>query len=124
MAETTTGLSLKRNILWNSVGSTTRLACNYLITIAVVRLSSGFDAAGALALAMTISNLIAPLADFRLRTIQVTDVAGERTTHDYVGLRMFTTLIAAIAGSAYAALTVNLSAFFGSLSVPRLFPDR
>ncbi|MEW6934785.1 polysaccharide biosynthesis protein [Trueperella pyogenes] len=111
MAETTTGLSLKRNILWNSVGSTTRLACNYLITIAVVRLSSGFDAAGALALAMTISNLIAPLADFRLRTIQVTDVAGERTTHDYVGLRMFTTLIAAIAGSAYAALTVNLSAF-------------
>ena len=51
----TEGLSLRANMLWNSAGSLTRLACSYLVTIAVVRLSHGFDAAGALALAMSIS---------------------------------------------------------------------
>ena len=35
------GLSLKENIAWNSMGSIVRLGCNYLITIAVVRLSHG-----------------------------------------------------------------------------------
>ena len=46
-------------MLWNSAGSTIRLVCNYLITIAVVRLSHGFDAAGTLSLAMSIANLVA-----------------------------------------------------------------
>ena len=76
------GLSLKKNIAWNSAGSIVRLGCNYLITIAVVRLSHGFDAAGALSLAMSISNLVAPFADFRLRTVQVTDVRGEHSSGD------------------------------------------
>ncbi|WP_303323861.1 lipopolysaccharide biosynthesis protein [Actinomyces radicidentis] len=99
------GLSLRANMAWNAVGSIGRLACNYLITIAVVRLSHGFDAAGALALAMAISNLVTPFADFRLRTIQVTDVDGERTAGAYVGLRLCTTVLALVIGLGYALAT-------------------
>ena len=79
-------LSLKANMMWSSVGSLTRLGCNYLVSsVLVVRLAAGFDAAGMLALAMAIANLVNPIADFRLRTVQVTDVTGERTSREYVG---------------------------------------
>ena len=43
-------LSVKANMLWNSIGSMTYLACQWLITIVVVRLSSGYEDAGLLSL--------------------------------------------------------------------------
>ena len=104
------GLSLKKNIAWNSAGSIVRLGCNYLVTIAVVRLSHGFDAAGALSLAMSVSNLVAPFADFRLRTVQVTDVRGEHSSGEYVGLRLLTSALAFVVGVVYAILTCSLDA--------------
>ena len=106
----TEGLSLRANMLWNSAGSLTRLACSYLVTIAVVRLSHGFDAAGALALAMSISNLVNPFADFRLRTVQVTDVRDERSSGAYVGLRICTTGLAFVIGAVYALATTSFAA--------------
>ena len=104
------GLSLKKNIAWNSAGSIVRLGCNYLVTIAVVRLSHGFDAAGALSLAMSVSNLVAPFADFRLRTVQVTDVRGEHSSGEYVGLRLLTSVLAFVAGTIYAIITCSFDA--------------
>lgn len=94
-------------MLWNSIGSMFRLVCNYAITIAVVRLSSGFDAAGALALSMSIANLINPFADFRLRTLQVTDVREERTSGEYIGLRLFTSVLAFSIGLVYSFITTS-----------------
>lgn len=105
MSDSPRKLSLKRNIAWTSIGSMVRLACNYLITIAVVRLSHGFDAAGALALAMSVSNLVLPFADFRMRTIQVTDVRGEHGTGEYLGMRVLTTGLSFLVGVIYAVLT-------------------
>ncbi|SDU78212.1 lipopolysaccharide biosynthesis protein [Arcanobacterium phocae] len=102
-------LSLKDNMLWNSAGSMVRLACNYLITIAAVRLSSGFDVAGGLAIAMSIANLVLPFADYRLRTLQITDVKNERSSNHYVGLRILTSFIAFFAGSFYALFTASLN---------------
>lgn len=99
------GLSLRTNMAWNAFGSVSRLTCNYLVTIAVVRLSHGFDAAGALALAMAISNLVLPFAEFRLRTIHVTDVTGERSAGSYLGLRLCTTVLSFVAGLVYAHVT-------------------
>ena len=82
-AEAPEELSLKANMMWSSVGSLTRLGCNYLVSsVLVVRLATGFDAAGMLALAMAIANLVNPIADFRLRTVQVTDMTGERTSRE------------------------------------------
>ncbi|RRF99257.1 MAG: polysaccharide biosynthesis protein [Coriobacteriaceae bacterium] len=103
-------LSLKQNIAWNSAGSVIRLACNYLITIAVVRLSSGFDAAGTLSLAMSVSNLVSPFADFRLRTIQVTDVRDEHSAGEYVALRLMTSILAFVVGLIYSIATCTAKA--------------
>ena len=99
------GLSMKTNMLWNSVGSIIRLGCNWLITVFVVRLSSGFDAAGALSLAMTVSSMVMPFAEFRLRTVQVTDVHGERSSGEYIGLRVLTTFLSFAVGAIYALVT-------------------
>lgn len=104
------GLSLKQNIAWNSVGSMIRLGCNYLITIAVVRLSSGFDAAGTLSLAMSVSNLVSPFADFRLRTVQVTDVRNEHSAGEYVALRLMTSILAFLVGLIYSIATCTTDA--------------
>lgn len=104
-------LSLKSNMLWNSAGSIVRLACNYIITIAAVRLSDGFDTAGALAIAMSIANLFTPIADYRLRTLQITDVTNERSSQEYVGLRIVTSFLAFVTGSLYAFLTSSLAMF-------------
>lgn len=103
-------LSLRTNMLWSSVGSITRLVCNYLVGVAVVRLSHGFDAAGALALVMAIANLINPFADYRLRTIQVTDTKGERSAGEYVGLRVLTTALAFLIGIVYSLVTASFDA--------------
>lgn len=103
------GLSLRANMLWNTAGSMTRLACNYLVTIAVVRLSSGFDANGALTLASTVSSLAMPFAEFRLRTLHVTDVDDERSSREYIGLRVVTSFIAFILGVVYSLLTNSVS---------------
>jgi O-antigen/teichoic acid export membrane protein len=104
------GLSLKQNIAWNSAGSMIRLGCNYLITIAVVRLSSGFDAAGTLSLAMSVSNLVSPFADFRLRTVQVTDVRNEHSAGEYVALRLMTSVLAFAVGLIYSVATCTTDA--------------
>lgn len=99
------GISVKANIAWNSVGSVVRLGCSYLVTIAVVRLSHGFDAAGVLSLAMAVSNLVNPLADFRLRMVQVSDVHDEHSSGEYMGLRFLTTGLSFVVGIVYAAVT-------------------
>jgi O-antigen/teichoic acid export membrane protein len=104
------GLSLKQNIAWNSVGSIVRLGCNYLITIAVVRLSHGFDAAGTLSLAMSVSNLVSPFADFRLHTVQVTDVRNEHSSGEYIALRLMTSALAFVTGFIYAIATCTFDA--------------
>ena len=72
-------LSIKQNMLWNSFGSITYLACQWLITILVVRLSSGYEAAGTLSLAMSVYNIFAPFAIYRMYTYQVSDVKRENT---------------------------------------------
>ena len=103
--EQSRGLSLRANMMWNTAGSLTRLACNYLVTIAVVRLSHGFDANGVLTLATTVSSLALPFAEFRLRTLQVTDVTDERSSREYVGLRVLTSFLAFALGVVYSLVT-------------------
>lgn len=104
-------LSTTQNILWNSIGSMIRLACNWLITVLVIRLTRGFDAGGALSLAMSVANLITPFSDFRLRTVQVTDITGEHTSGEYVGFRVLTSFSSLLIGALYALITCPISSF-------------
>ena len=103
-------LSLKRNMFLNTCGSMTRLVCNWLLTVAVVRFSHGFDAAGVLSLSMSVCNMVQPFAEYRLRTIHVTDVKGERSTKEYLGLRLITTGISFVLGLGYSLVTCSISA--------------
>ena len=102
-------LSLKRNMLWNSLGSLFYLGCQWLTTVLVVRLSSGFNAAGALSLAMSIANVFQPLAQYSIRSYQVSDVERETTAGEYVAFRFVTLTGAFVICTIYAALTGGFS---------------
>jgi O-antigen/teichoic acid export membrane protein len=103
-------LSLKANMLWNSAGSMVNLGCQWLLTIFVVRLSNGYDAAGVLSLAMSIYNIFAPLAIYRMYTYQVTDVRRENALGEYFAFRIITVAIAAVCCIIYTVLTGAMSA--------------
>lgn len=102
------GLSLKTNMLWNSFGSLFNLGCQWLMTIFIVRLSNGFDAAGTLSLAMSVFNIFSPIALYRMYTYQVSDVRHENTVGEYFGFRMVTCTIALGMALAYAVTTCPL----------------
>lgn len=121
-------LSVGRNMLWNSVGSMVYLACQWLITVLVVRLSSGFDAAGALALGMAVSNIFAPIGQYKIRPFQVSDVNGEYSANQYIAHRILTigaaVLVMLVYGSATCPTAQLPSVFlYGVYSLGPIFTD-
>lgn len=104
------GLSIKANMLWNSAGSLTFLACQWLITIVIVRLSSGYDDAGVLSLAMSVVGIFGTFANYKMGTYQVSDIRHEHPLSDYLGFRCFMLGIAFVACMVYAAFTCAPSA--------------
>ncbi len=105
------GLSIKLNMLWNSAGSLAYLGCQWLITVLVVRLSDGYDAAGTLSLAMSVYNMFSSLALYRMYTYQVSDVKHENSVGEYFAFRLITCGIALALIIVYSLATCPLSAF-------------
>lgn len=105
------GLSIKQNMLWNSAGSLTYLGLQWLITILVVRLSSNYEAAGVLSLAMTVFNIFSPLAVYRMYTYQVSDIKRENSLGEYVSFRIATSAMALALCVIYALVTCPRSSF-------------
>lgn len=103
-------LSMKRNMLWNSAGSFTNLLAQWLITVLVVRIASGYDAAGLYSLAVSVYGIFAPVAQYRMYTYQISDTHHENTVGEYFTLRVITNGIALVACFGYALLTCPLSA--------------
>lgn len=127
-AEAPTKLSLGKNMLWNSVGSIVYLAAQWLITVVVVRLSNGFDAAGALALGMSVSNIFTPIGQYKIRPYQVSDVEGDYTARQYIAHRILTMGIAFAVMIIYALATCpanQLEAIYlyGAYSFGPIFAD-
>ncbi len=98
-------LSVKANMLWNSIGSMTYLACQWLTTIVVVRLSAGYDDAGLLSLAMSVVGIFGTFANYKMGTYQVSDIKHENTVGEYMGFRCLMLAVAFVGCMAYAALT-------------------
>lgn len=98
-------------MLWNSAGSLTYLGCQWLVTVLVARLSIGYDAAGVLAIAMAVSNIFAPMALFKIRAYQVSDVEGKMSSGEYVAFRFLTIVGAYAVIAIYVALTCNPDMF-------------
>lgn len=103
-------LSLRKNMLWNSLGSLTYSGCQWLLTVLVVRLASDYAAAGVLALAMAVSNVFVPVALYRIRSYQVSDVHEETSSGEYVALRLVTIAIALALTTVYALASCAPSA--------------
>ena len=99
------GLSIGRNMLWNSAGSLTSLGCQWLITVLIVRLSSGYDAAGVYSLAMAVYGIFMNIAQYRMYTYQISDVRGENTLGEYYTFRLITCSAALALTMAYAVAT-------------------
>jgi Membrane protein involved in the export of O-antigen and teichoic acid len=83
-----TGLSLKQNMLWNALGSTIYLGCQWLCTILAVRLSPDLNNAGLLALAMTTAAIFYCVAAFNMRSYQVSDSVPVYTDGIYSAARI------------------------------------
>lgn len=98
-------LPTKVNMLWNSAGSLTYLACQWLITVFVVRLSAGYDAAGMLSLAMSVTSLFSTFANYKMGTYQISDVNHENSAAEYLGFRLLTITLSFGACMVYTALT-------------------
>lgn len=102
------GLSLRRNVVYNSVGSLTYLACQWLINVLVVRLGSYADG-GMLSLAVTVTNVFYVLATFSLRVYQASDVTGRFSASRYISTRVMTALAGMGACMLFAAANVQYS---------------
>jgi len=81
---------LTTNIIWNTFGNMLYLACQWLLSIIVVRISWGYVDAGILSLAMSITNIFTVLALFSVRNYQVSDLENKYTCSDYVMHRLVT----------------------------------
>lgn len=107
-------LSLKANMLWNSFGSLFYSGCQWLVTVMVVRLSTSYEAAGILAVAMAVSNVFAQIALYRMRSFQVSDIHEEISSGEYVAARFVTIGIGFIITCIYMVLTCSPSAFLAT----------
>ncbi len=104
-------LPLKVNMLWNSAGSLVYFGFQWLLTVVVVRISGDYEAAGVLALAMTVYNIMSPISVYRMFTYQISDVAHENTLGEYLSFRLVTTALAMVIAIVYTALTCPLTSF-------------
>lgn len=85
-------LTVKQNMLWNSIGSFAYLICQWLITIVVVRLSN-YENAGILSLAISVNNIFYTISTFGLRHYQVSDINNQYTDKEYIVARMLSCLL-------------------------------
>ena len=90
---------------WNAVGSLVFLGCQWLTCVLTARLADDYATAGALALAMSISNVFATIALYKTRSYQVSDIHERTSSGQYIGLRFATLAIAWAAGTAYTLAT-------------------
>ncbi|MDD4797445.1 MAG: lipopolysaccharide biosynthesis protein [Eubacteriales bacterium] len=85
-------LSLKKNMMWNSLGTTVYLFCQWLTSVLVVRLV-GFTTAGYLSLAMSLSSPFLCIALYGIRNFQVSDLAHTYNDRSYLAARMLTSAV-------------------------------
>lgn len=82
--------SLTTNILWNTIGNIFYLGCQWLLSVAVVRISGSYADAGILTLAISVTNIFTTLALFSVRNYQVSDLENRYDQADYVAHRILT----------------------------------
>lgn len=108
MQNSTDALSVKQNMLWNTIGCLIYQGCLWAITILVVTLS-GYTNSGYLAFAMAMGNIFFPLATYNVRTYQVSDIKSEFSSGNYIAFRIITIAIALVVVIAYVLFSTPSS---------------
>lgn len=83
---------IKKNMLYNSVGTSIYLGLQWLITILVARIS-GYEYTGILTLAMSLSNIIFAISAFGMRNYQSSDINNKFDNNTYKISRVVTCLL-------------------------------
>lgn len=97
-------VSMRSNVVWNTLGCVFYQGCQWIITVLVVALSSDYSNSGVLAFAMSIGNVFFGLATYNMRTYQISDTENENSAGNYIAMRIVTIAIALALCLCYAAL--------------------
>lgn len=87
--------SVQKNIIFNTVGNLIYYICQWLMSIVIVRMS-GYEDAGVLSIAMSVSAAPAIIALFNVRSYQVSDLENEFTDETYIYSRLASNLLASV----------------------------
>ncbi|MBU5406210.1 hypothetical protein KQI08_09860 [Paraeggerthella hongkongensis] len=86
-------LSIKANVLWNSIGNIVYLFSQWLLTYFVVRVL-GYEEAGVFSLAITVGGSLVSIALYSIRNYQVSDIEGRFSSGTYLVTRVLTSALA------------------------------
>lgn len=80
--------SVFHNALFNSAGAIIYSLCQWAITMTAVRISGDFENSGILQLAISVTNIFFVVATYVPRTFQISDLDGDYSPGEYVGIRI------------------------------------
>lgn len=87
--------SIQQNMIFNTIGSLIYYVCQWLMTILIVRLS-GYEDAGMLSVAISVTAAPAIVGLFNVRNFQVSDLKGQYSNCIYIRSRVYTNLLSFI----------------------------
>lgn len=96
-------LSIRSNILWNTIGNFAYLLSQWILTYIVVKFL-GFADAGVFSLAMTVAGVFAVVATYGMRSYQASDVEGRYSFGTYLRSRIITCTVALALCAVFAAV--------------------
>lgn len=86
-------LSIKQNMVWNSVGSFVYMLSQWVMTY-LVTILCGYGVAGVFSIATSLSGTLYPLSHFTMRSFQASDIRSEYSNLTYVRSRYVTCIAA------------------------------
>jgi len=93
MNKQVSGETIRKNMLWNVIGSVSFIGAQWVMTILIVHLA-GYTEAGYLSLGLSLTNIFTNIAYFCIRNYQVSDTAGKYNEDIYVTHRIAATVLA------------------------------
>lgn len=87
--------SVSKSMLFNTVGSLIYYACQWCLSVVIVRIS-GYEKAGILSLAMSVTAAPAIIGLFNVRNYQASDLSNQYNQSTYIFSRHFTNLLSFI----------------------------
>ena len=97
-------VSVKRNIVWNSIGTFVMFFCQWLMMVLVVRLS-GYADSGVLSLSISCGNVFLIIAAFGVKTYQVSDVSGKYQAGQYYAAKIFSIILTLIVAAVFVLVS-------------------